>query len=332
MNLASRISLILGFTALLLLVFWQGVGEILALLANAGLKLLWLPPVWLPSLLVGATGWACLFPPGRRPLLRHACTAYWLGRSINNLLPVASIGGEVARARLLYLWGRDGAEAGASVVVDKTTQAVSVMIWGLIGVSLLLYLADDKRLAAVAFAGYLLLGAGILGFILVQHAGLLGGLARLGGKLIPHDAWNALTAGADGVDSAVRRQYRNPRGVVASVALHTSALILQSAELWLACHILGHPISVLEALMLKSLTSTLSDIAFIIPSGYGIQEGAYIMVGALLGISPETALALSFAMRVRDLAIDLPGLMTWHYLEGRVLLKRSRAKRETLPA
>jgi hypothetical protein len=73
--------------------------------------------------------------------------------------------------------------------------------------------------------------------------------------------------------------------------------------------------------MLKSLSSTLSDIAFIIPNSYGVQEGAYIALGALLGQPADVMLALSLATRIRELAVDLPGLLAWQHSEARSMLR-----------
>ena len=61
--------------------------------------------------------------------------------------------------------------------------------------------------------------------------------------------------------------------------------------------------------MLKSLTFTLSDIAFVIPNAYGVQEGVFILIGGLVGLSSEQALALSLALRIRDLILDPAGLL-----------------------
>ena len=77
------------------------------------------------------------------------------------------------------------------------------------------------------------------------------------------------------------------------------------SEVWLACYLLGFPISIIEALMLKSLTSTISDIAFFVPNAYGVQEGGYVMLGALLGMTPDIALAVSLATRIRELVVLL---------------------------
>ena len=98
---------------------------------------------------------------------------------------------------------------------------------------------------------------------------------------------------------------------------------MQTSEVWLACYLLGHPINLIEALMLKSLTSIITDLAFIIPNGYGVQEGGYLMLGILVGLTPEFSLALSLATRVRELVIDIPGLFYWQHIEVKYLRKKT---------
>jgi hypothetical protein len=65
----------------------------------------------------------------------------------------------------------------------------------------------------------------------------------------------------------------------------------------------------------------LSDIVFIIPNAYGIQEGAYIVLGTLLGFSPDFSLAVSLATRIRELLVDVPGLLAWQFIEGKLWLQ-----------
>ncbi|MDZ7737224.1 MAG: flippase-like domain-containing protein [Gammaproteobacteria bacterium] len=318
------IGLVCGLALLIALLVWQGLGPVVVLLLDSGWSLLWLPIVWLPGLLVGGIGWWYLFPAQKRPGWRAIVMATWLGHAVNNLLPVASVGGDIARARLLQLWGHDGIEATASAVVDKTIQAVALMLWGLIGVGLLAGLAIDNQLATIVLAGFLILAACIATFILVQHAGMLGFMARVAERLFEHEFIDRLKDHAEQVDASIRSAYRRRRELALSIIWHTLGLILQTAEVWLGCYLLGHPIGLVEALLIKSLTSTISDIAFIIPNGYGIQEGAYIMIGTLVGLPPEFALALALAIRLRDLVIDLPGLLHWQTIESRQLLERQR--------
>ena len=42
-----------------------------------------------------------------------------------------------------------------------------------------------------------------------------------------------------------------------------------------------------------------------------------MVLGALFGLPPESALALSLVKRARELAIGIPALITWQALEAR---------------
>jgi len=322
MKRLSIIGMVLGLIILVLLVVSQGLGEIIRLLVHSGWVLLVLPFVWLPNLVFASESWRLLFRQEQKPTFNHALLAIWLGRSVNNLLPVATIGGEIVKARLLTLWGCKGVDASASVLVDKTVQVLAVIVWGLTGIALLFYLSLNDQLALVALGGFGVLAICVVGFFLVQRAGMFNLLSSLGAKLVKVGDWNEINNNAKAGDQTVMALYRNQSRFFLAVLLKTVSFVAQTGEVWLACYLLGFPIGILEALMLKSLTSTLSDVAFVIPSGYGIQEGAFMVIGALLGMGPEIALAVSLAIRIRELIIDLPGLLFWQLVESKRLLQR----------
>lgn len=315
--------LIAGILLLVILLVWQGFMEVLQLLISSGWQLLLIPLVWLPSVVPTTESWRFCFRDGHWPSVKDSLIAMWVGRAINNLLPVATIGGEVIKARMMVLNGCRVADASASVMVDKTLQALALILWGLIGIGFLLNSAKDDGLAIYAITGFLILSAAVSGFVLVQKYGMFSLMAKLGGAVIKTDSWDGITDGAKDVDAIVLEVYGNRKRFLLALVYKTLGLILQTTEVWLACYLLGHPIGLVEALMLKSLTATITDIAFIIPNGYGIQEGAFIMVGALMGIDAELALAISLAIRIRELIIDLPALLYWHQIESRLLLKKT---------
>src|SRR5207237_1276401 len=58
------------------------------------------------------------------------------------------------------------------------------------------------------------------------------------------------------------------------------------------------------------------------PNAVGVQEGAYSLLGASFGLTPEMALALSLLKRARDLTIGLPSLVAWQILESGRLWRR----------
>ena len=98
--------------------------------------------------------------------------------------------------------------------------------------------------------------------------------------------------------------------------------MLGTGEVWLAMHFLGHPVTLLEALVLESLVGAVRAAAFAVPGGLGVQEGGFIVLGSLLGVDATAALSLSLVKRVRELAFGLPGLLVWQLKEGRRLLRK----------
>ena len=325
MKVASYIGLLLGLAVMTALVAWAGVQEIGGLLLASGWSLLWITVIWLPSLPMNTRCWQLLFVPEHMPKFGQALYAQWIGRAINTLLPVASIGGDVVKARALILWGADPHHASAAAVVDKTIDVITIVLWGLIGIALLAAMALDDGLATGSLIGLLALGVGVFGFIAVQRAGMFGYLARLAYRLTGSHAAGRLVGMAEEVDRVIRDLYAQRRRLAAAIVWRMAALIWQSGEVWLAAYLLGHPIGIIEAVMLKSLSNTVSDAAFVIPNSYGIQEGAFVLLGGLIGLAPDVSLAVSLAIRIRELLIDVPGLIAWQVVEGRALLARRRA-------
>ena len=176
--------------------------------------------------------------------------------------------------------------------------------------------ARDSAIVPYAVGGIVFLVFSAVGLVILQRFGMLGALAKLAGKLVKHDSWENVTFSATEVDRLVRELYSDKLNILLATLYRLASLALHTIELWLACYLLGQPIGIVEALMLRSLTATLSDLAFIIPNAYGVQEGAFIIIGALVGFDPEFSLALSLALRVRDLIFDPAGLLTLQQVES----------------
>jgi hypothetical protein len=71
--------------------------------------------------------------------------------------------------------------------------------------------------------------------------------------------------------------------------------------------------------VIESLLYAIRTLAFAVPNAVGVQEGAYVLIGASFGLAPDMALALSLVKRARDLAIGLPALGVWQIVESRRL-------------
>ena len=67
------------------------------------------------------------------------------------------------------------------------------------------------------------------------------------------------------------------------------------------------------ALLLESLGQAVRGAAFAVPGALGVQETGYVLLAPLAGLTPDVALALSLAKRVRELLLGLPGLLYLHF-------------------
>ncbi|MFQ5958996.1 MAG: lysylphosphatidylglycerol synthase domain-containing protein [Alphaproteobacteria bacterium] len=322
MKTLSWISLVGGLAVVALLVAWQGFGTVAGILGALGAGVVLLPLVWLPHVWLGAASWRLLFAAGRAPRLASAVWALWLGHSLGTLVPMATVGDEVVKARALMLRGVRGVDASASVVVDKTVQALSLLAWGLIGAVALVTLKAETVVVAAALGGLALLAGGIAGFVAIQRIGAFGFVARALARLSRSGNVSGLVDGARDVDAAIRALYDRPGRIALACGVRLAARGLLTAEVLLAAYLMGQPLGVVEALMLRSLATALRGAAFVVPNGLGVQEGGFIVLGALVGQPPEFMLALSLATRAREIIVAVPGLVAWQHAEGRALWDR----------
>jgi len=316
MKRLTVIAALVGLVLFTLVVAFSGAGEIFQAVQDAGWATLLVVLARIIAIAVDGIGWNVLFPPGRRLETHVAILLRWVREATNQLLPVAQIGGDFIGARLATFWRCDGAMAGASVVADVAVQAGTQLLFAVLGLGLLVWLVGDSELVHYLGGGMALAAVGIVGFFLLQRRGGSKLFLAIGQKLAAGREWAALGA-IERFYERLREIYANPRGVVASVIIHSAVWIFGSVEVWVALHFMGHPISFAEAIVIESLGQAVRGAAFAVPGGIGVQEGGFVAVCALFGIPAGPAVALSLVKRVADLALGLPGLIAWQWIEGR---------------
>lgn len=242
----------------------------------------------------------------------------WLRESVGNLLPLVPTAGELAGARELTFHGVRPGIAGASTIVDLTLELVSQMAFTATGLTLFFLRYQGREIGGWIIGGLTLSVAATAGFILAQQLGLFRLLERLTESLDLKWAWNSLP-GREGVHGSIQKIYRHRRRVSAGTALHLAGWFIGAAEAWVALWFMGHPLPLLDALTLESLAFALRTAAFAVPSRLGVQEGGYVLLGTLFGLSPEVALALSLLKRAREIITGVPCLTIWQGVEVRRL-------------
>lgn len=323
---------LLGLAGLALatgLIVWQGAGVVVAAVLAAGWGLALVLAAETLPLLIDSLAWRFMIPPENRPGAGVMLWARWIRASVSQLLPVAQVGGDAIGARMLHLRGVPGEVAGAATVVDLTLAAATQLPYTLAGLALLWAYSGSNGLAAPVLIGSGLLVLGLGGFVIAQRNGLFRFLARRLHAV--SGGFMALVGDAERLDRAVRAVYHRPGDMVRNAALQLAAWVAGTLEVWLALHFIGHPVSLVEAYILQSLSRAVRSAAFVVPGGLGVQEGGLMVLAGVLGLSPEIGLALSLIKRVGELAIGVPGLIAWQAAEGNRLLRRRRREAATAP-
>ena len=316
---------IIGGIAGLCLSAWllesYGVGRILDLLHHAGwFGILTVVAFHLIQILFSAMGWRAIAGPTvPQPGLWTYVVMRWIREGVNNLLPVGQIGGEFVVARLLQRRGLKLSPAIAGTVADLTMEMVTQILFTLLGLILLLQTVGDGGIAGYIVSGVAIAALVAASFVGSQWFGLAAGIEKLLLRLGRSFGWSA-TANVTGLHDDLIGCYRRLDRVAWAILWHTVSWLLGGIEICLALHFLGHDVGIVPGLIIESLGQALKAVGFAVPGALGVQEGGYIVICQLFGLSPEVAIALSLMKRLREVGLGIPGLLAWHRAEARPII------------
>ena len=130
----------------------------------------------------------------------------WIRKSINALLPVAGVGGDIASARLAHKRGVPGAKAAAAMVVDTTVGVATQLVFVVAGVRLLAVRSRTRRSPRGVgdTSGTAVLVCAIATFVLVRHRSMFVVFASWRAAWPPE----GMAARLDGRRSSDRRRRR----------------------------------------------------------------------------------------------------------------------------
>jgi putative membrane protein len=269
------------------------------------------------QILFSALGWRVIAGPTEpRPGLRTYMAMRWIREGVNNLLPVGQIGGEFVVARLLQRNGMQLAPAIAGTVADLTMEMVTQILFTLFGLLLLLRSVGDGGIASYVISGLAIAALVAVSFVGSQWFGLASGIEKGLMRLGRSFGWSA-TANVTGLHDALISCYRSPSRLAWASLWQMVSWLLGGVEVCLALHFLGHDVGIVPGLIIESLGQALKAVGFAVPGALGVQEGGYIVICQVFGLSPEMAIALSLMKRLREVGLGVPGLLAWHRAEAR---------------
>lgn len=269
------------------------------------------------QLFCSAEGWRVIsIPAGAQRPLRSYLQLRWIREGVNNLLPLAQIGGEFVTARILQRQGIRLGPAVAGTLMDLLVEIKTQILFTVLGLVVLVSYAGHSRLSSLLGIG--LLGASLFVAILViaLRAGLAAAIERAVLRLGRLFGWPS-TVDIHGLHAGLQACYRAPRSLALAAAWHLLSWVLGALEVWLILHFFRHDVGFGVALAIESLGQASKSLGFAVPGALGVQEGGYALVCAGLGLSPELGLALSLAKRIREVVWGVPSLVIWQRSETR---------------
>ena len=269
--------------------------------------------------LADTAGWQVTFStvPLRAFWLRRLYLVRMVGEAFNAVTPMASLGGEPVKVLLLKKYHDvPYGDASASVLLAKTTNLMSLAIFLAGGFALMMI---DPRFSdtevMTAGLGLLLFAVVIGAFFLTQRLRLSSrlsarlsswrGAARVGDYLHHIEAFDERL-----VEFYSRRKVR----FSAALMLALSNWFVGALGVYYTMLFLDVPVSFTDAWIIEAFAQLVRAGTFFIPASIGAQEGAFVLVCAILTGSASAGLAAALVRRFRELIWVGAGLLLgWLY-------------------
>jgi putative membrane protein len=323
MKRLSYVLALVGVLIALLLVSYYGFDNVVSAVGRIGWPVFGLIVGWQIVLFVTlGLAWE-LITPSRT--MRRPWVLIW-GRMVRdasaNCLPFSQVGGFVFGARAVTLHGVEWHTATASTVVDVTAEFLAQIAFACIGLGILLVRAPRSVLAVPAEVGIGLAVLACFGFIWAQK-GAAPLFARIG-RRIAGKWFSDAEERMEVLQTELSLIYGHTSKLALGFLMHLVGWIGTGVAGWIAYRGLGVPIAFDDALAIEALLSAAAAVAFLVPVNAGVQEAGYAGLGAIFGVPPELSLGVSLVRRARDIAVGVPILLLWQFLEMRRLRGRRR--------
>jgi uncharacterized protein (TIRG00374 family) len=235
-----------------------------------------------------------------------------IGEAFNMVIPAGTFGGEPLKAAMLKSrYGVSYREVTASIVLIRTVWLLAQLVFVLtMAVPILMTdrLADGSKASIVL--GALILAAMAAALVLLPRLRLSSRLGRsLGARGWRRKIADSLHHVEDVEGRASGFHRTHPARYWIAFGLSLAKWFLGAGEVWLALWLIGHPVSVVEALMIEAVIQLVRSISFFIPGNLGTQDAAYtLMVAAFTGV-PTAGLGAALLRRLREVLFVAAGFL-----------------------
>jgi len=238
---------------------------------------------------------------GVRISFRTACAAMWEGLFFSQFLPT-QVGGDVYRVHRIYRETGQLAMVATSVLVDRILGMMALLLFCALGAAASPHLAQTKAVS---------LSLGLLCAMVVVAAVLLFSLPAMRlpaaeqehpGRGLRRKLWRLV-----GRSQEAARAYRTAKGALLAAA--GAAVLVQVATVawgYLSFAATRHAASWADAAAVMNLGLLVGMVPVSI-NGLGLQEGTWVGLAQIIGLSQEAALGAALLMRLVRLLLAAAG-------------------------
>ena len=287
--------------------------------------------------LVDTLGWRLTFGRHLPPPLTFGrlIRIRWAGESVNTLVPSGYLGGEAVKVYLLHQAGVSGWTGTTSVVVSKTVQILTQVLF--IGLGALLGAMQLPRGSPLRAALWGITGVALIGLLLLigmQYYGFFKSLNRVAGFSRRWRDWfERHGERIREVDESIRSFYHcQPRWFLLAAGAYFAGWLCDTLEIWLVSALLGWHVDWPRAAAMEAFIGVAKAVGTFVPASLGVQESGVVLLFRAFGLTPSQALAYALLRRARELVYALAGLAFLWAQESSLKLLKVKIKQDTVSA
>lgn len=313
--LRNAVMLALLVLAALLLVNSGELASLPQVLASLPLALLASAGAHFPQILFTAWAWLILLPREDRPAVSRMLRLRWYREGADALLPAGSVVGQAGITRLMVRDGMPGDLAAGTATIGISLEAMGQMVFTILGLAFFLALREDAEVSGF-LTGIAVAGGMVALLVAAQRPTALGLLRRVLERLARR--WPRLEPlWLDRFQAALLRLHADHGKLALALLLHVGCWVMGAIEMMLVLALIGHPISFAEAMVIEAFAQVLRNAGFLLPGAAGVQEGAIIAGGLLMGVPVAPMATAALVRRTREILVGSTALLAWRRDEVR---------------
>jgi len=229
-----------------------------------------------------------------------------VSEAMNLVVPAGGFGGEPLKATLLKRHYRVSFHnSSIGIVLARITGLLAQLLFVALALPIMEAFAPlPESYEMLAWAGLGVLALMAVGFVVLFR----GKLASRLGRILNRSRWGAKIGqglrAIEPIEDAVNKFLATEKKpVMLAICLGGLRTAMEVGEIYLALHLLGHPVTWTEAIVAEGLIQLACTVGFFIPANIGTQDAVMtIVIGTFAGV-PGVGLGAALLRRVRELVM-----------------------------